>query len=88
MSGRSRPIVKFCGVAYEMDTQAARRALVRRQVEGEFYTMEGLARAAGYSRTTVSCWFWGRHASMRATLAILDRLHLTFDDVYRRVNDA
>jgi AraC-like DNA-binding protein len=86
-SGRPRPVIRFSGVAFEMDTQAARRALVRRQVEGEFYTMEALAQAVGCSRATLSAWFSARHLTMRTTLAILDRLQLKFDDVYRRVDE-
>jgi DNA-binding XRE family transcriptional regulator len=86
-SQRPRPIVKFCGVAYTMDTLAARQALVRRQVAGEFFTMEALAQAVGCSRATLSAWFSARRATMRTTVAVLDRLQLTFDDIYQRADE-
>jgi transcriptional regulator with XRE-family HTH domain len=86
-SGPTRPIVRFCGVAYVMDTQAARRALVRRQVTGQFFTMQALAQAVGCSRATLSAWFSGRHATTRTTVAILDKLQLTFEEVYRPVGE-
>ncbi len=79
-----RAVVNFRGVPYEMDLSVVRLALVRRQVEGEFHTVEVLADAVGRSRSTASRWFAGRQTSMPVVVAILDKLHLSFDDVYRR----
>jgi transcriptional regulator with XRE-family HTH domain len=67
-----------------MNLGVARLALVRRQVEGKFDRMDGLAEAVGYSRSTVSRWFNGRSTSLPVVLAILAKLKLKFDDVYTR----
>jgi len=48
------------GIDHEMNLSVARRALVRRQVDGEFPTMEALADSVGRGRSTVSRWFAGR----------------------------
>ncbi len=79
-----RAVVNFHGVAYEMD----RLALVRRQVEGEFHTVQALADTVGRSRSTASRWFAGRQTSLPVVVAILDKLHLNFDDVYRRCDSS
>ncbi len=42
-------IVNFRGIDHEMNIPVLRLALVRRQVAGEFDSMEGLANAIGYS---------------------------------------
>jgi len=73
--------VVYRGVPYRLDLIACRQALVRRQVEGEFHSAEGLAEATGISRSTVSRFFGGRATSLGTTLAILDKLRLQFDDV-------
>jgi hypothetical protein len=81
----SRPkriVVNFRGIDYEMDLTVCRHALVRRQVDGEFHSMEGLAQAIGRSRSTASRFFSGRQTSLTVTLVILDRLKLTFDEVF------
>ena len=65
-----------------MDLSVVRLALVRRQVEGVFHTVEALADAVGRSRSTASRWFAGRQTSLAVVVAILDKLHLSFDDVY------
>jgi transcriptional regulator with XRE-family HTH domain len=71
-----------------MDVRVARAALNRRQIEdGEFYSMDELARAVGCHRSTVSRWFSGSRAGLRMTLAILNRLQLRFDEVYRQIDD-
>jgi hypothetical protein len=80
----ANPTVIFRGVAYEMDVPACRRALVRCQVAGELDSMEGMAEALSISRSTVSRFF-GRQTSLATALAILDKLHLDFDDVFRPV---
>jgi hypothetical protein len=59
-------------------------ALVRRQIEGEFDSMEGLAEAVGCSRSTVSRFFSGKRTSLAVALVVLDRLKLTFDEVFNR----
>jgi hypothetical protein len=75
-------VVSFRGVDYEMDLAVCERALVRRQVEGAFDSVEGLARAIGRSRSTASRFLAGRQTSLTVALATLDRLNLSFDEVY------
>jgi hypothetical protein len=74
--------VNFRGIDYEMDLMVCRRALVRRQVEGDFDSMEGLANAIGRSRSTVSRFFSGRQTSLTVALAVLDKLKLAFNEVF------
>ncbi len=69
------------GVPWALDLVACRHALVRRQVEGEFDSMVGLAQKAGCSRSTASRFFSGRPTSLRVILAILAALQLKFDEV-------
>jgi hypothetical protein len=80
----ANPTVVFRGVSYEMDIPTCRRALVRCQVAGEMHSMEGLADSVNISRSTVSRFFGGR-TSLNTALAVLDKLHLDFDDVFRPV---
>ncbi len=80
----SRPrsvIVFYRGLAYELDLQKCRRALVQRQVDGELDSMESLAQAVGISRSTASRYFSGRPTSLTVTLKILAKLGLAFEDV-------
>jgi hypothetical protein len=81
-----RFIVRFEGIAYEKDLDAIRAALVRRQIEGEFRGRMQLADAVGCSRSTVSRFFGVTQiqTGLPTTLALLEKLHLTFDDVFRR----
>jgi DNA-binding XRE family transcriptional regulator len=79
-----RVIVNFNGIDYDMDLAVVRHGLVRRQVDGEFHTMEALADAVGCSRSTVSRWSAGRPTSLPVALAILAKLDLRFDEVYTR----
>ncbi len=74
-------IVFYRGLAYQLDLQKCRRALVQRQVDGALDSMEGLAQAVGISRSTASRYFSGRPTSLTVTLKILERLGLKFDDV-------
>lgn len=74
-------IVWYRGTAYVLDLVLCRRALVRRQVEGELHNMTSLAVAASVSRSTASRFFSGRSTSLAATLRILKALHLEFGDV-------
>lgn len=77
-----RVIVSFRGVDHEMNLSVCRVALVRRQVAGEFHSMEQLADAIGCSRSTASRYFAGRSHSLAVALAVLDKLKLKFEDVY------
>ncbi len=77
----NRTVVSFRSIDHEMDLAACRRALVRRQVEGELDSMEALARASGCSRSTASRFFSGR-TSLPTALAIITVLKLTFDEVF------
>src|SRR5262245_49175558 len=76
-----RVVVSYRGVPYTLDLMPCRRALVTRQVEGDVDSMEGLARAVGISRSTVSRFFAGRATSLRVTLGVLAALRLRFEDV-------
>jgi transcriptional regulator with XRE-family HTH domain len=78
-------IVYYRGLPYEVDLHPCRRALVRRQVEGEIATMTDLAMAAGMSRSTATRFFAGRNLSLNRTLAILAALRLEFDTVAKPV---
>jgi transcriptional regulator with XRE-family HTH domain len=82
-----RVVMTFEGVRYEMDRYVLQLALVRRQVEGEFHQKNQLAQAAGCSRSTLSRFLSGRKISLRVVMAILEKLHLTFDEVFRRCDD-
>jgi hypothetical protein len=85
MSRRSsRPstvIVFYRDTTWKLDLVECRRALVRRQIAGDFDSMEALATAVGISRSTASRFFSGRATSLRVTLSILKALKLGFDDV-------
>jgi hypothetical protein len=81
-----RDIVNFSGIDHEMNVTICRMALVRRQVAGEFESMEGLADAIGRSRSTVSRFFAGRRTSLPVALAVLDKLQLRFDQVYTAIH--
>ncbi len=81
---RQRPrevIVSYRGMPYRLNLGCCRRALVLRQVEGEFESMEALAKAIGRSRSTVSRYFSGRPTSLPVTLKILHVLRLRSEDV-------
>lgn len=83
--GRRRParvIVNFRGFDYEMNVAVCRRALVQRQVAGEFDTMDGLADAIGRSRSTASRFSSGRQTSLTVALAVLAKLKLRFEEVF------
>jgi len=79
-----RAVVNFDGVDYEMNVLACRHALVRRRVDGEFHSFQGLADAVGRSRSTVSRFFSGRQTSLLVALTILAKLQLAFGEVYTR----
>jgi transcriptional regulator with XRE-family HTH domain len=78
-------IVYFRGAPYQLNLVVCRRALVRRQIEGELDNMNSLARAVGVSRSTASRFFSGRSTSLAVTLRILDKLRLSFDEVAKPV---
>jgi hypothetical protein len=81
-----RRIVNFRGIDHEMNVPVCRLALVRRQVAGDFDSMEGLADSIGRSRSTVSRFFAGRGTSLPVALAVLDKLKLTFEQVFTPVD--
>jgi len=81
-----RAIVNFRGIDHEMNVTVCRMALVRRQVAGEFDSMEGLADAIGRSRSTVSRFFAGRRTSLPVAIAVLDKLQLKFEQVFTPIN--
>jgi hypothetical protein len=81
-----RILVNFKGIGYEMNVTVCHHALVRRQIEGAFESMESLAQAVKRSRSTVTRFFAGRQVSLSVALAILDSLKLEFDQVFTRVN--
>src|SRR5207248_10280913 len=86
MSRRRRPswvIVYYRHTTWKLDLVECRRALVRRQIEGEFDSMEALAAAVGVSRSTATRFFSGRPTSLKVTLAVLKALKLEFDGVAR-----
>jgi hypothetical protein len=74
-------IVPYRSVPYELDLVRCRRALVDRQVAGDFETMVELTGPVGISRSTASRFFAGRRTSLAVTLNILKALHLKFEDV-------
>ncbi len=77
-----RVIVNFRGIDYDMDLTVCNLELVRRQVEGELMSMQELADAIGRSRSTASRFFSGRQTSLTVTLSVLDKLKLTFEEVF------
>ena len=81
---RKRPswvVVYYRDTTWKLSLIECRRALVRRQIDGKFDSMERLAGAVGVSRSTTSRFFSGRPTSLKVTLAILKALKLAFDDV-------
>ena len=84
MARMNRPhtvVVSYRGMPYRLDLVACRRALVKRQVDGELDSMQSLAGSCGISRSTASRFFSGRNTSLTVTLKILVALHLNFGDV-------
>jgi transcriptional regulator with XRE-family HTH domain len=82
MAARPKQVtVWYRGIPYMLDLVRCRRALVVRQVEGRFDSMEGLARTVGVSRSTVSRFFSGRPTSLTVTLKLLDALNVPFEEV-------
>jgi hypothetical protein len=77
-----RAVVNFRGIDHDMDLAVVRLALVRRQVAGEFDSMEALSKAIGRSRSTASRFFSGRSTSLPVALAVLSKLKLDFDEVF------
>jgi hypothetical protein len=90
MRGRLRPryiVITYRGIPHRLDLDGCERALLRRQIEGDFVGVQGLANAAGISRSTASRFFCGRPASLSVTLAIFAQLRLAFDDVVTPIDD-
>jgi hypothetical protein len=89
MARMKRPrhvVVNFGGIDYDMDLAVVRHALVRRQVAGEFDSMEGLSKAIGRSRSTASRFVSGKSTSLPVALAVLAKLKLDFDEVFTPCN--
>jgi len=80
-------IIWWRKVPYVVDIPACRKALVRRQVEGELTNMASLASAAKISRSTASRFFSRRSVSLAATLRILSVLRQEFGDVCQPAAD-
>jgi len=76
-------IIRPNGVPFELDLIACRRALVLRQVDGDFDGIDGLAKKVGCSRSTASRFFSGRPTSLKLVLAVLAVLQLKFENVAR-----
>jgi hypothetical protein len=80
-------LAEHYGLPYRLDLERCHRALIELQIEGELGGMRTLAYKIGVSFSTVSRFFCGRLPSLKVTLQILDRLHLTFDQVATRDDD-
>lgn len=80
-------IIWFRGAPYLVDRILCRKALVRRQLEGELDNMTSLAVAASVSRSTASRMFSGRSVSLAALLRMLKVLRLEFDEVCTPATD-
>jgi transcriptional regulator with XRE-family HTH domain len=74
-------VVWYRGVAYRLNLERCRRALVLGQVDGKFGSMEALAAVVVVSRSTVSRFLSGRPTSLDVTVRILAALGLRFEDV-------
>jgi transcriptional regulator with XRE-family HTH domain len=90
MGRRSNPNkvrVWYRGIEHELDLKECRRALVNRQVAGEFDSMESLADKLEMSRSTASRFFSGKSTPLAVTLKIVGALRLRFEDVAKPVDD-
>ena len=86
MTGRRPPrprkaIIYYRGLPHLLNLALCHQAFVRRQVDGKFDSMGGLATAARCSRSTASRFFAGRVNNLQTTLRILEQLGLGFDEV-------
>src|SRR2546423_5676973 len=82
MASRPKHVeVWYRGILYRLDLAVCRRALVMRQVEGSFDSMNSLAHTVGISRSTATRFFSGRTTSLKVTLRMLEALRLKFEDV-------
>jgi hypothetical protein len=87
---RTRPrevTLWYRGIPYTLDLVRCRRALVERQIEGKFDSVESLANACEISRSTASRFFSGRPTSLSVTLKILAALGLTFGEIAKPVSE-
>jgi hypothetical protein len=87
MSRPDHTDVLYRGIPHRLDLVRCRRALVHRQVEGAFTTMNDLANLIGRSRSTATRFFSGRNTSLTVTLSILAALRLEFADVATAIED-
>jgi hypothetical protein len=81
MSRPDHADVQYRGIPHRLDLVRCRRALVHRQVEGTFTTMNDLANFVGRSRSTTTRFFSGRNTSLAVTLSMLAALRLEFAEV-------
>ena len=89
MAARPRKVtVSYRGIPYSLNLVGCRRALVDRQVKGEFDSMEQLADVVGVSRSTASRFFSGKATSLEVTKRMLAALHLKFEDVLTPESEA
>jgi len=72
---------RFCMIPHSIDLTKCRLAFVQCAVEGEFGSIEELAAKLELSRSTLSRFFNGRPTSLPTALAILQALHVRFEDV-------
>jgi hypothetical protein len=87
MASRPKTVkVWYRGIPFYLDLVRCRHALVKRQVDGDYDSIESLANAVGISRSTCSRFFSGRPTSLAVTLRILDALHVPYTDVARAVD--
>src|SRR5258708_36564953 len=62
--------VRYRGIPYTFDLVTCRRALVKRQVEGELDSMESLANAVGITHSPATRFFPPRPPSLPPTLTL------------------
>jgi transcriptional regulator with XRE-family HTH domain len=87
---RKRPreaTITYRGMPWRLNLHACERALVYRQIEGAFETMNDLARLAGCSRSTATRLFRGQRVSIPVLLRILKVLRLKFEDIATPVEE-
>jgi hypothetical protein len=78
--------VYYRGIPHELDLAACNRALVKREVEGAFASVAGLAKVAKVSRSTATRFLGGRRTSLGVALRMVAALGLCFEEVARPVD--
>jgi hypothetical protein len=78
--------VRYGNALYERDLVRCRKALWERVIAGDFQSVAGLAELLDIHKDTVYHFLSGGKSGSKETVeAILDRLHLTFDEVHRPI---